>query len=53
MDVALNDEGQQYGNLDKSSAIAQVPAKVLSFGVVITSKHQGTAQDKKAGLDAS
>ena len=25
VDVALNDEGQQYGNLDESSAIARVP----------------------------
>ena len=29
MDVALNDEGQQYGNLDESSAIARVPRKGL------------------------
>ena len=26
-DVALNDEGQQYGNLDEASAIARVPRK--------------------------
>ena len=29
VDVALNDEGQQYGNLDESSAIARVPRKGL------------------------
>ena len=29
VDVALNDEGQQYGNLDKASAIARVPRKGL------------------------
>ena len=28
-DVALNDEGQQYGNLDEASAIARVPRKCL------------------------
>ena len=27
--MALNDEGQQYGNLDESSAIARVPRKGL------------------------
>ena len=27
VDMALNDEGQQYGNLDESSAIARVPRK--------------------------
>ena len=27
VDVALNDEGQQYGNLDEASAIARVPRK--------------------------
>ena len=31
VDVALNDEGQQYGNLDEASAIARVPRK----GIVI------------------
>ena len=30
VDVALNDEGQQYGNLDESSAIARVPRKGLA-----------------------
>ena len=29
IDVALNDEGQQYGNLDEASAIARVPRKGL------------------------
>ena len=29
VDVALNDEGQQYGNLDEASAIARVPRKGL------------------------
>ena len=29
VDIALNDEGQQYGNLDESSAIARVPRKGL------------------------
>ena len=29
VDVALNDEGLQYGNLDESSAIARVPRKGL------------------------
>ena len=28
-DVALNDEGQQYGNLDEASAIARAPRKCL------------------------
>ena len=27
VDVALNDEGQQYGNLDEASAIARIPRK--------------------------
>ena len=27
VDIALNDEGQQYGNLDEASAIARVPRK--------------------------
>ena len=31
VDIALNDEGQQYGNLDEASAIARVPRK----GIVI------------------
>ena len=31
VDVALNDEGQQYGNLDEASAIARLPRK----GIVI------------------
>ena len=31
VDVALNDEGQQYGNLDEASAIARIPRK----GIVI------------------
>ena len=31
VDVALNDEGQQYGNLDEVSAIARIPRK----GIVI------------------
>ena len=29
VDVAFNDEGQQYGNLDESSAIGRVPRKGL------------------------
>ena len=29
VDIALNDEGQQYGNLDESSAIARVPRRGL------------------------
>ena len=29
VDIALNDEGQQYGNLDEASAIARVPRKGL------------------------
>ena len=29
VDVALNDEGQQFGNLDEASAIARVPRKGL------------------------
>ena len=34
VDVALNDEGQQYGNLDESSPIARVPREglVIWFG---------------------
>ena len=28
-DVALNDEGQQYGNLDEASATARAPRKCL------------------------
>ena len=28
-DVALNDEGQQYGNLDEASAVARTPRKCL------------------------
>ena len=46
VDVALNDEGQQYGNLDESSAIARVPRKGL---VVWCGDHKqtpgGTAQE--------
>ena len=38
-DVALNDEGQQCGNLDEASAIARVPRKCPSLSVVaITNK---------------
>ena len=29
VDLALNDEGQQYGNLDEASAIARIPRKCL------------------------
>ena len=29
VDVALNDEGQQYGNLDEASAIARTPRKCI------------------------
>ena len=29
VDAALNDEGQQYGNLDEASAVARVPRKCL------------------------
>ena len=36
-DVALNDEGQQYGNLDEASAIARAPNASLS-GVAITNR---------------
>ena len=39
VDVALNDEGQQYGNLDESSAIARVPRKGL---VVWSGDHKQT-----------
>ena len=28
-DVALNDEGQQYGNLDEASAVARTPRKCI------------------------
>ena len=31
VDVALNDEGQQYGNLDEASAIARIPHKCESI----------------------
>ena len=42
VDVALNDEGQQFGNLDEASAIARVPRKGLVVWCVgITSKRQG------------
>ena len=40
VDVALNDEGQQYGNLDEASAIARVPRKGL---VVWCGDHKQTA----------
>ena len=52
VDMALNDEGQQYGNLDESSAIARIPRKKgLLFGVGITSKRQGDyARVTKPGL---
>ena len=47
VDVALNDEGQQYGNLDEASAIARVPRKGL---VVWCGDHKqtpgGTAQER-------
>ena len=39
VDVALNDEGQQYGNLDEASAIARVPRKGL---VVWCGDHTGS-----------
>ena len=38
VDVALNDKGQQYGNLDESSAIARVPRK----GLVVCGDHKQT-----------
>ena len=55
VDIAVNDEGQQYGNLDESSAIARVPRKGL---VVWCGDHKqmqgGCARVKKPGLlDAS
>ena len=55
VDMALNDEGQQYGNLDESSAIARVARKGL---VVWCGDHKqtpgGCARVKKPGLlDAS
>ena len=31
VDAALNDEGQQYGNLDEASAVARVPRKCLAI----------------------
>ena len=41
VDVALNDEGQQYGNLDESSTITRVPRK----GLVVWCGDQ-TAQER-------
>ncbi len=29
VDLALNDDGQQYGNLDEASAVARVPRRCL------------------------
>ena len=34
-DVALNDEGQQYGNLDEASAIARAPRKEVSPDLLV------------------
>ena len=56
VDMALNDEGQQYGNLDESpQPLHGFPAKVLLFGVGITSKRQGDCArvTKPELLDAS
>ena len=42
VDIALNDEGQQYGNLTmKPLPLQGFPAKALLFGVGITNKRQG------------
>ncbi len=38
VDAALNDEGQQYGNLDEASAVARVRRSALSSGVGTTSR---------------
>ena len=38
MDLALNDERQQYSNLDEASALARVPEDALLSGVATTSK---------------
>ena len=46
VDVALNDEGQQYGNLDESSAIARVPRKGLVVWCGDHKKARGTAQER-------
>ena len=45
VDMALNDEGQQYGNLDESSAIARVPRKGL---VVWCGDHKQTGGLRKS-----
>ena len=36
VDVALNDEGQQYGNLDEASAVARTPRKCIVISGVAT-----------------
>ena len=49
VDVALNDEGQQYGNLDESSAIARVPRKGL---VVWCGDHKQTPGGLRKSYEA-
>ena len=42
-DVTLNDEGQQYGNLDEASAVARTPRKCLVISVAFgSSRHSGS-----------
>ena len=45
VDMALNDEGQQYGNLDESSAIARIPRKGF---VVWCGDHRGLRKRDEA-----
>ena len=49
VDIALNDEGQQYGNLDESSAIARVPRKGL---VVWCGDHKQTPEGLRKSEEA-
>ena len=49
VDVALNDEGQQYGNLDEASAIARVPRKGL---VVWCGDHKQTPGGLRKSYEA-
>ena len=48
-DVALNDEGQQYGNLDEASAVARAPRKCL---VIWCGDHKQTPGGLRKTLSA-
>ena len=46
--MTLNDERQQYGNLDEASAVARTPRSALLSGVVIISRFLEKTDEAKA-----